>query len=164
MSEEQDKQTATPAGSSDAIPPTAADMIADRQPKAPRQEGLSVTPGLQEVPDSFAPATASGDPVPHVYGPQQAAVDPVAAGLDTGHSPLTRAENRVITRTGELGAGPRPATYVEKGQEVQQAAPADGANVPAPLDADAEKVPGPSGAAAEQEPAPAPAKAKKSRD
>ena len=35
----------------------------------------------------------------HVFGPGQSAVDPIAAGLDPNYRPLTRAENRMITRT-----------------------------------------------------------------
>ena len=113
---------------------------------SPPKPGLSFSPGLQPVPGSTAPATASGEPVPHVFGPLQTAVDPLAAGIDTEQNPATRAENRVITRTGEAAAGPRPVTYAEKSQDVPQAAPADGANVAAPPDAASDAVPGPSSA------------------
>ena len=98
---------------------------------------LSYSPDLEEVPDSTAPALADGTAVAHVHGPQQAAVDPIAAGLDTGAVVPTIAENRAITRTGEIGAGPRPETYVEKGVEVPQAAPADNATVAIDPDASA---------------------------
>jgi hypothetical protein len=111
--------------------------------------GLSVTPGLQEVPGSMAPATALGEPVAHVFGPQQAACDPIAAGIDTRAHPITRAENRAVTRTGETASGPRPSTYAEKGAEVQ-APVSDGSTVPAPSDADASAAPGPSSAPADE--------------
>ncbi|NPD67293.1 hypothetical protein HN018_06860 [Lichenicola cladoniae] len=64
--------------------------------------GKSFTPGLTEVPDSKVPGAEHS----HVHGPQQAAVDPVAAGLETEHSPTTINENRVVNRTGEIGSGP----------------------------------------------------------
>lgn len=111
--------------------------------------GLSQSPGLREVPNSQAPSMADGTMVSHVYGPGQAAVDPIAAGLDTRHNPLTRAENRVITQTGEFAAGPRPSTYAHTGADVQQAAPADFKEVSAPADTDAAKEPGPTGATTE---------------
>jgi hypothetical protein len=81
---------------------TAADnhpafIEAAKQP--PPVPGQSVSPGLRTVPNSFGRPTADGAPVAHVFGPGQAAVDPVAAGLDPNYSPLTRAENRMITRT-----------------------------------------------------------------
>lgn len=82
--------------------------------------GLSQSPGLRSL---------DGSPVPganrsHVVGPQQSAVDPVLAGLDTGYDPLTRAENRVITRM------------------------ADGAMVVPPPDRESEALPGPSSTSA----------------
>jgi len=43
--------------------------------------GKSVTPGLEQIQGSTAQPTAAGDPVAHVVGPQQAACDPIAAGL-----------------------------------------------------------------------------------
>ena len=119
----------------------------------PPTPGLSQSPGLREVPNSKAPAMADGTMVSHVFGPGQAAVDPIAAGLDVAHKPLTRNENRVITQTGEMAAGPRPSTYIEKGQPVQQAGPADQTHIPAPADADAAKEPGPTGATTETMPA-----------
>ncbi len=66
-------------------------------------QGLSFTPGLTEVANSKVPGAEHS----HVHGPQQAAVDPVAAGLVTTRSPATAAESRVIDRTGEIGSGPR---------------------------------------------------------
>lgn len=105
--------------------------------------GLSISPGLQPVPNSQAPALADDTLVSHVMGPGQAAVDPVAAGLDTQHVPLTRNDNRVVTQTGELAAGPRPATYAEKGADVPQAGPSDGTTVAPVSDAEAAKAPGP---------------------
>ena len=140
-----------PAAQPNQPPPTppfqtAAEIggIAEQVAAKPKP-GLSFTPGLQELPGSQAPSTAKGDPVSHVFGPQQAPVDPVAAGLDTQHVPLSRAENRMITQTGEAAAGPRPFTYVEKTgpDQVPQAAPADGALVKPPSDAEAAETAGP---------------------
>lgn len=82
--------------------------------------GLSVTPGLQVVPDSPVPDTDRS----HVLGPQQSAVDPVLAGLDTEYHPLSRAENRAPTRI-------------------------DGVTVAAAPDAVSVAIPGPSGAGGE---------------
>ena len=95
------------------------------------------------MPDSSAPATAAGDAVAHVFGPQQAACDPVAAGLDTKHNPMTRAENRMISQTGTLASGNRPTTYVEKGQDMPQAV-SDHSLVPAKTDEESGEAPGPS--------------------
>lgn len=146
MTDETDKQTP-------AEPPfvTAAEKHGMTGPGGPadlqdRHNGLSRSPNLRPVPNSFAPAHANGEAVPHVYGAQQAAVDPIAAGLDYKHDIPTRTEMRVTTRTGELGAGPRPTTYVEKGQDVPQSTPADGAEVVAPSDEESEAVPGPTSA------------------
>ncbi len=89
---------------------------------AGHHDGLSHTPGLSEVPDSKVPFAEHS----HVHGPQQAAVDPVAAGLDTRHLPFNRAENRVIDRTGEIGSGVHaPGTTP---------AVSDGSQVKAPID------------------------------
>lgn len=111
----------------------------------PPRPGHSVAPGLRPVPGSTVPANADGSEAPHVFGPNQAAVDPVAAGLDWEHSPPTRNEDRRITQTGELGAGPRPATYAEKQGDVPQAAPADGVEVDPPSEESAQASPGPTG-------------------
>lgn len=108
--------------------------------------GQSFTPGLRNIEGSTAPAMADGTEVPHVMGPQQAPVDPVAAGLDTTAHPLTRAENRVITRTGALGAGNPPSTYAEKGATPAEA-PSDMSEVAAPADAESDAQPGPNSAA-----------------
>ena len=128
----------------DAFPPTA-----NRGEPTP---GLSQSPGLREVPNSLAPAMADGTLVPHVYGPGQAAVDPIAAGLDTGYMPPTRNDDRVVTQTGVDGAGPRPSTYLEKGLDVPQSTVADHRQVRAPNDAAAETVLGPSAAPLEAAP------------
>jgi len=121
---------------------TAAEVVAE-QPGATEPElkegdsrsGLTVVRGLQHIEGSTAPSRLDGKPMHHVMGPGQNPVDAVAAGLDTryiGHS--LQGDGRVVTQTGEIGAGPRPFTYVEKtGPDmVQQAAPADGATVAAP--------------------------------
>lgn len=105
--------------------------------------GLSVTPGLVEVPGSYAPSMADGSRVAHVMGPQQAAVDPIAAGLDLRARPLTRNENRVVTQTGELGSGARPATYLEKGAADDQRPVSDHTHVAMPVDSVAGQAPGP---------------------
>ena len=122
------------------------------------QAGLSHSAGLRQVPNSTAPSTATGEPVSHVFGPGQNPVDPVAAGLDTRAMLQTRQENRVVTRTGEAAAGPRPFTYIEKTgpEQVPQAAPADGAHVPAPADAVADASPGPNSVAVAPAPQPVP--------
>ena len=135
---------------------TAAEVFGMQQAfERSTQAGLSHSAGLRPVPDSTAPSTATGEPVSHVFGPGQNPVDPVAAGLDTRAILQTRQENRVVTRTGEAAAGPRPFTYIEKTgpDQVPQAAPADGAHVPAPADAVADASPGPNSVA----PAPQPA-------
>ncbi len=141
----------TPVDTTGPVVPTAAEIHGVGNDSPPPRPGFSQSPGLREVPNSMVPAMADGTMVPHVYGPGQAAVDPIAAGLDWQHKPLTRAENRVITQTGEDAAGPRPSTYAGKG-EVQQAGPADHANVPAASDESASKVPGPTGATTETAP------------
>jgi hypothetical protein len=79
---------------------------------------LTQAPGLRDVPDSKVPGMSHS----HVMGPGQAAVDPLAAGLDMGARPLSAAENRAITT-------------------------ADGITAPAPPDSFAEAAPGPSGGA-----------------
>ncbi|MFC0407924.1 hypothetical protein [Roseomonas elaeocarpi] len=127
-----------------ADPPyrTGAEVAGMDTPLTVRENpSLSFSPDLTEVPGSTAPSLVDGTQVAHVQGPQQAAVDPVAAGLDTGAKVATTGENRAVTRTGEIGAGQRPATYIEKGQPVDQAAPADNATVPAPSDAPATDAP-----------------------
>ena len=65
-------------------------------------QGLSQSPGLREIANSQVPRADYN----HVHGPQQAPADPIAAGLDVAHHPLTRAENRAVTLTGEDGSGP----------------------------------------------------------
>jgi hypothetical protein len=128
---------------------TAAEVHGIGNDSPPPTPGLSQSPGLREVPNSQVPAMADGTMISHVFGPGQAAVDPIAAGLDTKHQPLTRNENRVITQTGEFAAGPRPSTYVGKGVDVPQAGPADHSEVPAPADSAAAHEPGPTGATSE---------------
>ena len=93
----------------------AIDLGIKNDSPAPRP-GLSVTPGLRPVENSPVPGTDRT----HVLGPQQAACDPVLAGLDMQHEPLTRQENRAITRT-------------------------DGTTVAALPDSESDKLPGPSG-------------------
>jgi len=83
--------------------------------------GKSHSPGLRAVPNSFVPGTDRA----HVHGPQQSPVDPVAAGLDTEHVPPTRAENRVIDRTGEIASGPHAAGPIGVSDGSQVVAPAD---------------------------------------
>lgn len=85
----------------------------------PPRPGMSISPGLQVVENSPVPGTDRS----HVIGPQQAAADPVLAGLDTSHVPMTRQENRVITRT-------------------------DGTSVPALPDSASAALPGPAGVTA----------------
>ena len=129
---------------------TAAEVFGLKQPhELAAAAGLSHSPGLRPVPNSTAPATATGEPVAHVYGPGQNPVDPVAAGLDTSAVLQTRAENRVVTNTGADAAGPRPHTYIEKTgpDQVPQAAPADNQLVPAPSEAVADAAPGPNSVA-----------------
>lgn len=125
---------------------TAAEVLGMEQQGEPPTPGLSQAAGLREVPNSVVPGTARGD-ISHVYGPGQAAVDPVAAGLDTNSSPPGRAENRAITQTGEAAAGPRPHTYIEKTgpEKVPQSAPADGKLVKPPTEEEAAKAIGPTG-------------------
>ena len=105
--------------------------------------GLSYSPGLRELPDSQVPGLGNGGMVSHVFGPGQAPVDPIAAGLDTQYNPLTRAENRMITQTGTIGAGPRPSTYAGKPGDIPQAGPADHMVVKAASDVEAGRAPGP---------------------
>ena len=111
--------TDAPAGPSYA---TAADALPQQEPvttAVPRRSqhvdsGLSRSYDLEVVPNSFAPATASGEAVPHVRGPGQNPVDPVAAGLDT-HNVLRAADvAAAMTLTGRDVSGREPATYVEK--------------------------------------------------
>ena len=112
---------------------TAADAFkTEADTKAPTS-GLSFTPGLREVANSPVPGAAHS----HVLGPQQAAADPVAAGLDTAYAGRSRAENRVVNKTGEQASGPRTL--------LPEHPPEDGRMEPAPGDDDAAGVPGPSG-------------------
>lgn len=133
---------------------TAAEQHDIGNDSPPPTPGLSYSPGLREVPNSKVPAKADGTMMSHVYGPGQAAVDPIAAGLDVEHVPLTRNESRVITQTGTDGAGPRPATYAEKPGVIPQSTPGDGALVKAPSEDAANAEPGPTGASAETAPTP----------
>ena len=97
------------------------------------QNGLTVHMGLKEVPNSQVPGLANGEMVSHVFGPGQNPVDPVAAGLDMRViGAEVPGDTRVTTRTGEVAAGPRPFTYIEKTgpQMVPQAGPSDGEHVP----------------------------------
>lgn len=96
--------------------------------------GQSFTPNLQQVPDSLVPDTG----VAHVFGPQQSAVDPFAAGLDVDFKPINRAENRAVTQTGEQASGPHPY--------LQDHPPEDGKLVRPPPDSESEQVSGPSAA------------------
>jgi hypothetical protein len=132
-----------PSGGANPLFQTGAEALGMETPPAPTP-GLSQAAALREVPNSRVPGTVSGD-ISHVFGPGQAAVDPIAAGLDlAGHFP-SRAENRAITQTGEAAAGPRPYTYIHRTgpEQVPQAAPADGALVQAPTDEVAAQAPGP---------------------
>ena len=106
---------------------SAADELGTAKPEGVPDPRLSQSPGLVKLKDSEVPGLGNGGMISHVMGPGQAPVDPVAAGLDTGYDPGTKAGQRAMTQTGTLGAGPRPSTYAEKpdGQAVQQAAPAD---------------------------------------
>jgi len=70
-----------------------AEIIGRREKQAAPTPGLSVSPDLTEVPDSPVPGADRS----HVYGPQQAAADPVLAGLDTQYDPATRNELRSMT-------------------------------------------------------------------
>ena len=81
---------------------SAAEKLDTRGVGAEPVAGLSVSPGLRELPNSKVPGTDRS----HVHGPQQAPCDPMAAGLDVDHHPLTRAENRAVTLTGADGSGP----------------------------------------------------------
>ena len=97
--------------------------------------GQSVTHGLVEVEASKVPGTDRA----HVMGPQQAACDPVAAGLDVRQRPLTSQEDRVVTRTGVIGSGARPANALDD----STIAVSDGSHEPALPDADTDAAPGP---------------------
>lgn len=103
--------------SSDLGYQSAAEVYGVKRDQPPATPGLSLSPGLRSVEDSKVPGTDRS----HVIGPQQAAADPVLAGLDTQHNPMTRAEDRVITRT------------------------VDGAMLVPPPDAESDKIVGPSG-------------------
>lgn len=85
---------------------TAAEVYGVGRDQPPPIAGLSQSPGLRALEDSPVPGTLRS----HVIGPGQAAADPVLAGLDTAHNPLTRAEDRVITRTDGSMVVPPPDT------------------------------------------------------
>jgi hypothetical protein len=115
---------------------TAADIAGvttqgpELQPDDARS-GLSLAVGLEEIEGSEVPPGPGGEAYRHVRGPTQMPVDPHAAGLDTrfvGQQP----DPRVMTQTGEIAAGPRPYTYIERTgpRMTQQAAPADNRQVP----------------------------------
>lgn len=109
----------------DTAPPdvpfrTATDVFDVRRDQPAPQPGMSLSPGLRPLENSRVPNVDRS----HVVGPQQSAVDPVLAGLDTAHNPLTRAEDRVITRM------------------------SDGAMVVPPPDAESDAIVGPSGTSA----------------
>ena len=106
---------------------TAADVLGIKQPEGQRDPRLSQSPGLVKIEGSIVPGMGDGSTVNHVTGPGQAAVDPVAAGLDMQFDPMTRHELRAPTQTGELGAGIRPSTYAEKpgGLGIQQSTEAN---------------------------------------
>ena len=133
----------TPHATSAAEHPEMRDRIEAADQSMRVHRGLSVTVGLREIPDSVAPAMSDGTKVSHVMGPQQAPCDPIAAGLDLEAHPLSRAENRMITRTGVIGSGNRPATYVEKGDFKNGDVVSDESVVPAPMDEEAAGSPGP---------------------
>ena len=140
-----------PKSGNETPPPPSPDQampLAQPIPGAPVQAGepipgLSFSPGLRELPNSQVPGLGNGGMVSHVFGPGQAPVDPIAAGLDTQYNPLTRAENRMITQTGVIGAGPRPMTYAGKPGDIAQAGPADHRVVKAASDIEAGRAPGP---------------------
>ena len=111
---------------------TAAEVYEIGKDRGTPTPGLSQSPGLRPLDDSPVPGASRS----HVIGPQQSAVDPVLAGLDTGYNPLTRAEDRVITRA------------------------ADGVMVVPPPDAESDALVGPSGVSAAAAPS-APAEAAK---
>jgi len=77
------------------------------------ESGLTIVHGLEVVPDSFAPATSSGEMIPHVRGPGQNPVDPVAAGIDLHNVPQPTDVEPAITPTGREASGREPATYVQ---------------------------------------------------
>ncbi len=99
---------------------TAAEVFGVGGDRGSPTPGLSQSPGLRDLVDSPVPGANRS----HVIGPQQSAVDPVLAGLDTGYKPMTRAEDRVITRA------------------------ADGVMVVPPADSASDALPGPSGVSA----------------
>lgn len=112
---------------------TAAEVAGLKAPSTTATPGLSQSPGLYEIEGSEVPGLPGGGMVRHVMGPGQAPVDPIAAGLDMGHNPQTRNENRVISQTGTIGSGNRPSTYAEKGHDPAPL-PADHSLVAAPAD------------------------------
>lgn len=130
---------------------TAAEVVGDKMKPMPAEtqgdarNGLTRVLGLQEIEGSSAPSHFDGKPVPHVFGPNQNPVDPVAAGLDTRLIGHTSDTTHVMTQTGEAGSGMRPFTYVQHtGPEmVPQSAPADGQHVTveAPKAKEADPVP-----------------------
>ena len=134
MSDENDKPKTTGRIYSDTpLFQTAAEATGMKAPTTLPTPGLSQSPGLEKIEGSTVPGLAHGGTINHVKGPQQAPVDPIAAGLDLGHNPQTRNENRAVTQTGEIAAGTRPSTYGHPAS-VPQAAPADGSLVAGPDD------------------------------
>jgi len=118
---------------------TAADIAREREgeEEAPEllpddaRSGLSQAVGLQWVPDSELPPGPGGEVHSHVHGPTQMPADWAAAGLDI-RSMRQQPPARVMTRTGETAAGPRPYTHVERTgpRMTPQAAPPDNQQVP----------------------------------
>lgn len=109
---------------------TAAEMLDIKPPEGIRDSRLSQSPGLVEIEGSQVPGYGDGSMVNHVTGPGQAPVDPIAAGLDMQYSPKTAHELRAPTLTGEMAAGPRPSTYVEKpGDPIPQSTEGSGETV-----------------------------------
>ena len=85
---------------------TAAEVYGVTRDQPDPTPGLSQSPGLRTIENSPVPNTDRS----HVLGPQQSAVDPVLAGLDLAHNPMTRAEARVITRADGAMVVPPPDT------------------------------------------------------
>ena len=104
--------TDAPASAADVPPYVSLALPAGEQ--GVRTEGLSYTGGLTELAGSLVSGLPEGVKVSHVSGPNQAPVDPVAAGLDTGYHPRTRNEDRMISQTGTVGAGQRPSTFPDR--------------------------------------------------
>jgi hypothetical protein len=131
--------TTTPPAAAPFLAPMAGGPVQEGQ----RTEGLSFAHGLRELANSKVPGLPGGVVVSHVYGPGQTPCDPIAAGLDVNYSPLSAAENRLITLTGTLASGPRPSTYVQAGGTAPPGPVSDHSTVAAPRDLVVEASPGP---------------------